>query len=108
MARTPIHPGEHLAEELAALGVSPTELARQIRVPPNRISQIINAKRAISGDTALRLAHWFGTSPQFWMNLQALYDVRLAEREAGKEIKALPRKRSTKATHKPERQPDLL
>jgi len=108
MARTPIHPGEHLAEELEALGVSPTELARQIRVPPNRISQIINAKRAISGDTALRLAHWFGTSPQFWMNLQALYDVRLVEQEAGQEIKALPRKPSTKATHKPERQPDLL
>jgi len=108
MARTPIHPGEHLAEELEELGVSPTELARQIRVPPNRISQIMNGKRAISGDTALRLAHWFGTSPQFWMNLQALYDVRLAEQEAGKEIKALPRKPSAKAAHKPERQPDLL
>ena len=92
MARTPIHPGEILADELEELGVSPTELSRQICVPANRISQIINGKRAITGDTALRLAHWFGTSPQFWMNLQALYDVRLAEEEAGAEIKLLPTK----------------
>ena len=92
MARTPIHPGEILAGELDELGVSPTELARQIRVPANRISQIVNGKRAITGDTALRLAHWFGTNPQFWMNLQALYDVRLAEQEAGAEIDALPTK----------------
>jgi addiction module HigA family antidote len=92
MARTPIHPGEVLAEELEELRVRPTELSRQIRVPANRISQIINGKRAITGDTALRLAHWFGTSPQFWMNLQALYDVRLAEQQAGTEIRSLPRK----------------
>jgi addiction module HigA family antidote len=90
MARTPIHPGEILGEELGELGVSPTELSRQIRVPANRISQIINGKRAVTGDTALRLAHWFGTSPQFWMNLQALYDVRVAEQEAGTAIKRLP------------------
>ena len=92
MARTPIHPGEILADELEELSVSPTELSRQIRVPANRISQIINGKRAITGDTALRLAHWFGTSPQFWMNLQALYDVRIAEQEAGTEIRTLPTK----------------
>jgi addiction module HigA family antidote len=73
--------------------VSPTELSRQIRVPANRVSQIIDGKRAITGDTALRLAHWFGTSPQFCMNLQALYDVRLAEQQAGTEIKNLPIKR---------------
>ncbi|MCE2970437.1 MAG: HigA family addiction module antitoxin [Burkholderiales bacterium] len=90
MPRTPIHPGEVLADELAALGVSPTELARQLRVPANRIGQIVNGRRAITGDTALRLAHWFGTSPQFWMNLQTLYDVRLAEEEASAEIKTLP------------------
>jgi addiction module HigA family antidote len=101
MARTPIHPGEVLAEELEELGVSPTELSRQIRVPANRISQIINGKRAITGDTALRLAHWFGTSPQFWMNLQALYDVRLAEQEAGTEIKALPTKPGKSKTDHP-------
>ena len=98
MARTPIHPGETLAGELEELGVSPTELSRQIRVPANRISQIINGKRAVTGDTALRLAHWFGTSPQFWMNLQALHDVRLAEQQAGMEIRSLP----TKAGKKPE------
>ena len=90
MARTAIHPGEILADELEELGVSPTELARQIRGPANRISQIINGKRAITGDTALRLAHWFGTSPQFWMNLPALYDVRMAEEDAGTEIETLP------------------
>jgi antitoxin HigA-1 len=98
MARTPIHPGAILAEELEELGVSPTELSRQIRVPANRISQIINGKRAVTGDTALRLAHWFGTSPQFWMNLQALYDVRLAEQEVGTEIKSLPTKSAKSRT----------
>lgn len=98
MARTPTHPGEILAEELEALGVSPTELARQIRVPANRISQIVNGKRAITGDTALRLAHWFGTRPQFWMNLQALYDVRTAELATGAEIGALPTRREPLAT----------
>jgi addiction module HigA family antidote len=101
MARTPIHPGEILAGELEALGVSPTELSRQIRVPANRISQIINGKRSITGDTALRLAHWFGTTPQFWMNLQALYDVRMAEQEAGTEIKTLPTKPERSPTGQP-------
>lgn len=101
MARTPTHPGEILAEELEELGVSPTELSRQLRVPANRISQIINGKRAITGDTALRFAHWFGTSPQFWMNLQALYDVRLAEQEAGTEIKTLPTKPGKSKTNHP-------
>ena len=101
MARTPIHPGEILADELEELGVSPTELSRQIRVPANRISQIINGKRSITGDTALRLAHWFGTSPQFWMNLQALYDVRMAEEEAGTEIKTLPTKPEKSPTGQP-------
>ena len=102
MARTPIHPGEILADELEELGVSPTELSRQIRVPANRISQIINGKRSITGDTALRLAHWFGTSPQFWMNLQALYDVRMAEEEAGTEIKTLPTKPEKSPTGQPQ------
>ena len=101
MSRTPIHPGEILADELEELGVSPTELSRQIRVPANRISQIINGKRSITGDTALRLAHWFGTSPQFWMNLQALYDVRIAEEEAGTEIRTLPTKPEKSPTGQP-------
>jgi addiction module HigA family antidote len=92
MPRPPIHPGEILADELAELGVSAAEFSRQIAVPPNRVSQIINGKRAITGDTALRLGHWFQTSPQFWLNLQTAYDLRLADREAGKAITKLPTK----------------
>ncbi len=65
MARPAIHPGEILADELLELGVSPTELARQVKVPANRITQIVKGKRGITGDTALRLGHWFGTSPLF-------------------------------------------
>ena len=90
MALTAIHPGEHLAEELQALDMSAAELARKIDVPTNRITQILNGTRAITGDTALRLAHFFGTSAQFWMNLQSLYDLQLAREEAGKSIKSLP------------------
>src|SRR5580692_12710906 len=91
MARTAIHPGEHLAEELSALGMSAAELARQLGVPTNRITEILNGRRAITGDTALRLAHFFGTSAEFWLNLQSLYEIRLAEQRAGKSIKSLPR-----------------
>ena len=90
MNRPAIHPGEVLADELEEIGVSPTELARQLAVPPNRISQIIQGKRAISGDTALRLGHWFGMSPQFWLNLQSAWDVRTAEKVAGAQIRKLP------------------
>jgi addiction module HigA family antidote len=87
----PAPPGAILREELAEVGVSPTALARAIAVPPNRISQIIAGKRAVSGDTALRLGHWFGTGAAFWLNLQMQYDLAMAEREAGAEIAALPR-----------------
>jgi addiction module HigA family antidote len=90
MALTAIHPGEHLAEELQALDMSAAELARKIDVPTNRVTQILNGTRNITGDTALRLAHFFGTSAQFWLNLQSLYDLRLAQEKAGKSIKALP------------------
>ena len=91
MALIPIHPGEHLAEELKTLEMSAAELARKIAVPTNRVTQILNGTRSITGDTALRLAHFFGTSPQFWLNLQSLYDVRIAEQKAGKSIRTLPR-----------------
>jgi addiction module HigA family antidote len=91
MGRTPIHPGEHLAEELRELGISAAELARQIEVPTNRVTGIINGQRSISADTALRLGHWFGTSAEFWLNLQKLYELRAAERELGAEIAKLPR-----------------
>jgi addiction module HigA family antidote len=91
MAIAAIHPGEHLGEELKELGLSAAELARKMNVPTNRVTQILNGTRAITGDTALRLAHFFGTSAQFWLNLQSLYDLRLAEEKAGKSIKALPK-----------------
>jgi addiction module HigA family antidote len=92
MARPAIHPGEILADELNELEITPTELSRQLSVPPNRISQIIQGKRAITGDTALRLGHWFQTSAQFWLNLQSAYDLRVATDQVGREIAALPTK----------------
>ena len=85
-----VHPGEVLKDELDGLGVSPIEFARQIDVPPNRVSQIITGKRAVTGDTALRLGHWFGTEPQFWLNLQSAYEIRIAEEKVGAEIARLP------------------
>ncbi|MGH7154579.1 MAG: HigA family addiction module antitoxin, partial [Acetobacteraceae bacterium] len=78
--------------ELDELHITPTEFARQIDVPPNRVSQIIAGKRAITGDTALRFGHWFGTDPQFWLNLQAQFDLAVADRQAGKAIDRLPTK----------------
>jgi antitoxin HigA-1 len=90
MAVPAIHPGEHLAEELKELDMSAAALARKLKVPTNRITGILNGQRAITGDTALRLAHFFGTSAEFWLNLQKLYELRLAEQKAGKTIKALP------------------
>jgi addiction module HigA family antidote len=90
MARTAIHPGEHLAEQLEALGMSAAELARNLKVPTNRITEILNGRRAVTGDTALRLGHFFGTSPEFWLNLQKIYELRLAEKKTGEIIKNLP------------------
>jgi addiction module HigA family antidote len=91
MAVAVIHPGEHLAEELRELGMSAAELARKLSVPTNRVTGILNGQRAITGDTALRLGHFFGTSPEFWLNLQSLYELRVAQKKAGKSIRALPR-----------------
>lgn len=90
MARIPIHPGEVLADDLKALGMSAAELARHMNVPTNRVTGILNGQRAITGDTALRLAHYFNTSAQFWLNLQSNYELRLAEQKAGKSIASLP------------------
>jgi addiction module HigA family antidote len=83
-----IHPGEHLAEELKELNMSAASLARQLQVPTNRITQILNGRRDITADTALRLAHFFGTS-----------DLRIAQQEAGKSIKALPTLKRMTAVH---------
>src|SRR6266403_579192 len=99
MAMPAIHPVEHLAEELEALDLSAAELARKMNVPTNCITQILNGTRYVTGDTALRLAHYFGTSAQFWLNLQSLYDLRLAEEKAGKSIKALPRLKRREPVH---------
>jgi antitoxin HigA-1 len=95
--RLAVHPGEILADELQELGITPTALARQLAVPPNRITQIIQGKRAITGDTALRLAHWFGTDPQFWLNLQSSYEIDVAVAQAGDEIKKLPTRSASAA-----------
>ena len=99
MALPAIHPGEQLAEELAALNMSAAELARKIDVPANRITQILNGTRSITGDTALRLAHFFGTSAQFWLNLQSIYDLRLAQEKVGKSIKDLPTLKRREPVH---------
>lgn len=90
MAVIAIHPGEHLAEELKELGMSATELARKLDVPTNRITGILNGQRAITGDTALRLSHFFGTSAEFWLNLQSLYELRIAEKKVGRLVRTLP------------------
>jgi len=90
MGRTAIHPGEHLAEQLEELDMSAAELARRIKVPANRVTQVLNGQRAITGDTALRLGHFFGTSAEFWLNLQKLFELRVAERESGKAVQTLP------------------
>jgi addiction module HigA family antidote len=99
MTRTAVHPGDHLAEELKELEMSAAELARSLKVPTNRVTAILNGRRAITGDTALRLGHVFGTSPQFWLNLQTLYDLRVAERRAGRTIKTLPKLKRARARH---------
>ena len=89
----PIHPGELLRDELNEVGTSLNELARALRVPMNRISAIVNGRRAITVDTAMRLARYFGTSPQYWLNLQIAYDLEVAERRIRPRIdkEVLPR-----------------
>ena len=75
MFKRAVHPGEVLRDELAEMGVSRTTFAREIAVPPNRVGQIIAGKRSVTGDTALRFGHWFGVDPQFWLNLQAQFNL---------------------------------
>ena len=83
----PIHPGRILRRELVARGLSANALARALRVPSGRIVDILNGKRAISAETALRLGRYFGNDPQFWINLQAQYDLALATREVGARVR---------------------
>lgn len=90
MLKRAVHPGEILKDELGERGVSPASFARQIDVPANRISQILAGKRAVTGDSAMRFGHWFGMDPQFWLNLQAQYNLAMAEQMVGEKIRALP------------------
>lgn len=99
MPLTAIHPGEHLSEELKELNMTAAGLARQLAVPTNRITQILHGRRAITGDTALRLGHFFGTSAEFWLNLQSLYDLRIAQKKVGQTIKALPTLKAREPAH---------
>lgn len=92
MARTPIHPGEILADELEEIGLTAKRLAEVIEVPPNRLYQILSGKRNLTADTALRLAQYFGMAADFWMNLQSAYELDLARRESGKAIQRIPRR----------------
>jgi len=87
MTREAIHPGEHIAVELEELDMSASQLARTLNIPRNRLTEIIRGRRGISADTALRLAQWMGTTPEFWMNLQRNYELRLAEQRSGEEIR---------------------
>jgi addiction module HigA family antidote len=97
MARSAIHPGEHLAEAIGAMGITAAQLARDIKVPANRVTGILHFTRAVTADTALRLGRYFGTSPEFWMNLQQIYELRRAEQELGDGIKAIPRRKARAA-----------
>jgi antitoxin HigA-1 len=92
VARSAIHPGEHLAEAIAAVGITATQLARDLKAPPNRITAILQSKRTITADTALRLARYFGTSAAFWMNLQQIYDLRLTEAGIREILKKIPQR----------------
>jgi addiction module HigA family antidote len=97
MARDPIHPGKFLADEIEALGMSVPEVAAELHVPANRIYQILKGQRALTAGTALRLSQWLGTSAEMWMNLQKLYELRLAEQQEGEEIKRTIRQRKVAA-----------
>jgi antitoxin HigA-1 len=102
MPGTPIHPGEHLADELRELGMSARELARAIKVPTTRITDILRGRRGITGDTALRLGQYFGVSPDFWMNLQKLYELDVARQDIGDQLEGIPcRSSSVKQTPRP-------
>ena len=96
-----IHPGEHLAEDLKELDMSAAALARQIDVPANRVCEVLDGHSVISGDMALRLGHFFGTSPEFWLNLQKLYELRVAQANAGEVISALPTLNSPETARMP-------
>jgi addiction module HigA family antidote len=100
MARTPIHPGEILADELEEIGLSAKKLADVIAVPPNRLYQILAGKRNLTADTALRLSRYFGTSAEFWMNLQNAYELDSARQRIGSELKRIPQRSHSVPEHR--------
>ena len=102
MARSAIHPGEHLAEAIEAIGGTAAQLARDIGVPPNRVTGILHGTRGVTADTALRLGRYFGTSAAFWMNLQQIYDLRRAEQALGDSLSRI-RSRAAGGTGKASR-----
>ena len=93
----PVHPGEILRDELETLGLSANALSKALDVPVNRITAILNGQRGVTANTALRLARYFGTTPQVWLNLQKTYELRRAEIEAGREIAERVKPRKTAA-----------
>ncbi|MGA3400671.1 MAG: HigA family addiction module antitoxin [Acetobacteraceae bacterium] len=97
MARTAIHPGEHLAEAIEVSGITAAQLARDIEVPPNRITGILHGTRGITADTALRLGRYFDISAAFWMNLQQIYNLRRAEQEIGDGLSRIPTRRGDRS-----------
>ena len=103
MARTPIHPGEILADELEGIGLTAKKLADAIKVPPNRLYQILAAKRNMTADTALRLGQYFGMSADFWMSLQSTYELDLARQQNGKAIQRIPKRSQVPAEMLPNR-----
>ena len=99
MARTPIHPGEILVDELEEIGLPAKKLADVIQVPPNRLYQVLAGKQNVTADTALRLAQYFGMSADFWMNLQSAYELDLARQQVGKAIQRIPKRNQTVEPH---------
>lgn len=87
--RDPIHPGEHLADELEEIDMNGHELAKRLNVPPNRVSQILSGKRGITADTAMRLGRFFGTGPEIWLGLQQKYDLQVAQKEGSGNLKTI-------------------
>jgi addiction module HigA family antidote len=100
MARTPIHPGEILADELEEIGLSAKKLADVIAVPANRLYQILAGNRNLTADTALRLSRYFGTSAEFWMNLQNAYELDSARQRIGRELKRIPQRNDSVPGHR--------
>ena len=105
--RDPIHPGEHLSDELEEIGMNGHELAKRLNVPPNRVSQILGGKRGVTADTAMRLGKFFGTGPEIWLSLQQKYDLQVAQKEGSGDLKTIKPLKKIKAKSLPQAELDL-